>query len=131
MTSQPTSTTGSLSMVLPLPPNIANVGYSHWAPKHKAKVKYWDSLTAHMHARLIPSPPVNWPAKARVTMTFYLWGKQDRDNLYARTKWVCDWLAGKGYIAGDREDQIDLVVQQQTDRKHPRLKVEIEPVEAA
>lgn len=115
---------------MPLPLNIGNARL-HWRAKHREKQRYYDHLTMLMNARILPRPPQLWPKFARVEMVLYVWARLDRDNLYARVKWPCDWLAAHGYIAGDREDQIDLQVTQKVDRKHQRISVTIVPVDCS
>lgn len=126
MTSSSISGTG-LSMVVPLPLNLAN-SRLHWAVKQKKKREYWDHLTFLKQARIIPRPPLRWPSFARVEMVLYVAQRMDKGNAYNRVKWLEDWLAGHGYIAGDREDQIDLQVSQQVDRKNQRIQVCITPL---
>jgi Holliday junction resolvase RusA-like endonuclease len=118
-----------LTMVLPMPYNRGN-SRLHWRVAQKKKQAYYDELTVRMHAGMIPKPPKLWPAFAKVEMTLFVWAKMDRDNLYARCKFPCDWLVAHGYIAGDREDQIDLQVTQKIDRKHQRIQVSISPIDS-
>jgi len=115
-------------MVVPLPLNLAN-SRLHWAAKMRAKRAYWGALTARKQARIIPPPPRHWPPFARVEMTLYVAQRMDKGNAYNRVKWLEDWLAGHGYIAGDREDQIELVVSQKVDRKNQRVQLTITPIE--
>lgn len=114
-----------MHLTLPLPRNTANGAHGHWAVRHRQKRVYWDTLSTLMYAREIPKPPAEWPAFATVTVTLHVFNRMDHDNAHRRLKWVLDWLRGHGYIAGDREDQIELVVRQQIDRKKPRLEIEI------
>lgn len=118
----------SVQMVIPLPLNLAN-SRLHWAEKMRKKRAYWDELTIRKQAKIIPPPPVRWPTFARVEMVLYVARLMDKGNAYNRVKWVEDWLAGHGYIAGDREDQIDLQVSQKVDRKNTRIHVVITPIE--
>jgi len=124
--SLPHLTTG---FVVPVPLNLAN-SRMHWAKAHRQKRKYWDVMTLYKNCKAIPAAPLVPPELAIVRMKFFLWAKNDTDNLYNRAKWPLDWLVGWGYIAGDRDDQIRLEISQEVDRKFPRLRIEIEPVEA-
>jgi Holliday junction resolvase RusA-like endonuclease len=117
-----------LTLVLPLPLNIAN-SRLHWAAKLKKKKEYWARLETRRDARLIPWPPLASPSKASVQIVMHVGARMDRDNLYARCKWPLDWLKGWGYIAGDREDQVELVVTQKVDRKNQRMQVTITAME--
>jgi hypothetical protein len=120
----------ALTLVLPLPLNIAN-SRLHWAVKNKKKQRYFEELSLRKDARLIPRPTYSYPRRVRVDVTLFVWSKLDRDNAYSRCKWPLDWLVGNGYLAEDCEDRIELVVTQKVDRKNQRMQVTITPMEAA
>jgi Holliday junction resolvase RusA-like endonuclease len=127
---QASNTEQALTLVLPLPLNLANSRMHHMV-KHRKKVAYWEALDLRKSARMIPRPPLIPPSFAKVDIVLYVWAKCDKGNAYNRVKWVEDWLTSRGYISGDREDQIELVVTQKVDRKNQRMQVTITPMEDA
>jgi Holliday junction resolvase RusA-like endonuclease len=118
----------ALTLVLPLPLNLAN-SRLHWAARLREKRAYWERLNVRRDAKLIAWPPHAIPPKASVEIVMYVGARMDRDNLYARVKWPLDWLVSWGYVSGDREDQIELVVTQKVDRKNQRMSVTITAME--
>jgi Holliday junction resolvase RusA-like endonuclease len=120
----------ALTLVLPLPLNLGN-SRLHYMAKHRKKEAYWEQLDLRKSARMIPGPPLTPPSRAAVDICLYVWTKNDPDNKYSRVKFALDWLRTRGYIAGDREDQIELVVTQKVDRKNQRMQVTITPIDCA
>lgn len=94
-----------LTLVLPMPPNLANARM-HWRVKNKERRAYLDLLTNLFMARQIPDPPAKPFFPAYVTATFYVGARHDTDNLFARAKWPIDWLVRNGYLVDDRDDRL-------------------------
>ncbi|MDB4893127.1 MAG: hypothetical protein JWL61_4982 [Gemmatimonadetes bacterium] len=97
-----------LTLVLPMPDNIANGAHGHWRTKHAAKVTYWKALDAiQIHGTIgpwiVPSPPRTPFAKATLSSVMHLGGAMDDSNAMRRHKWVEDWLKTRGYIVDDRK----------------------------
>ena len=104
-----------LVLWLPMPYN-RNRGWSHRAQETKLKKAYWAELNQRMDSGYyIPRPPSTPPVRAKVLALFHVRDagrRMDRDNLYSRFKRIGDWLVAHGYLAGDREDQCELVCAQ-------------------
>lgn len=113
-----------MKLTLPLPPNIANGRY-HWAQKHRLKKKFYQRCD--QMSLLVPRS--EWPdephQKADVRVKLCTWGPMDRDNQFARCKWVLDWLVTRGVIQDDASRFIDLTVTNEVDRKDRRTEVEV------
>lgn len=90
----------TLTFRLPMPPNLANARM-HWRARHAAKVAYWRHLDLLLAGRILPQPPDVPLARATITATLTLHNPMDDDNAMARAKWAQDWLASRGYVAGD------------------------------
>lgn len=110
----------SLSLTLPLPPNMAN-GRMHWAEKSRRQKDYrleCDTMTG-------PLPSIG--VRVRLDATMYLWSLMDEDNLIARLKWVQDWLVWADVIPDDSSEYLTLgKVGQAIDRKRQRVEITLE-----
>ncbi len=117
-----------LFLALPLPPNIAN-GRMHWRVKLNAKKAYWETLDMMRTLRQIPRPPAKPPARARITVTLYLYSAMDDDNAMSRFKYAGDWLVGNGYLPGDSRKELTWagLPDQHIDRKNQRMEITITP----
>ena len=105
-----------LSLILPMPSNIANGAHGHYYGRHRAKLAYWESLDviSHWCGRPgkwkvidvefdIPAPPPTPFAKASIRSRMYLGNAMDDSNAMRRHKWIEDWLKTRGYIVDDRK----------------------------
>jgi hypothetical protein len=100
----------TLTLVVPMPPNIANGSHGHWRARHREKKEYWDALDVYAsvlaagHPRyVIPPPPPQPFPKATIRSVMYLGAAMDDSNAMRRHKWVEDWLTTRGYIVDDRK----------------------------
>lgn len=114
---------------MPLAQNRANARQS-WQAALRAKKAHWKECDAWLHAGCFPRPPKTPPAKARISVTLYLWSFMDADNCMGRVKHTVDWLVGWGYLAGDSPKHVEWtgVPEQVVDRKNPRCVITIEPL---
>lgn len=120
----------SLTLTLPMPPNLAN-SRMHWRVKHKKRKAYFDHLTLLMKARGIPFPPHAPPPRVSLDSTLYLWAHMDDDNALARIKWAADWLRVNRYIVDDKRPHCAFTIPTQViDRTDPRLVITIRPLAA-
>jgi hypothetical protein len=106
---------GTLTLTLPMPPNISNGSHGHWRKRHGEKKAYWHHLDlvrqlyqSHILDRTkspfaIPWPPDEPYPRATIRSTMYLGAAMDQSNSMRRHKWVEDWLVTRGYIADDRK----------------------------
>jgi hypothetical protein len=101
---------GTLTLTLPMPPNISNGSHGHWRTRHREKVRYWDVLDGIAALKpgswmgcVIPDPPGEPYPRATIRSTMYLGAAMDQSNSMRRHKWVEDWLVTRGYIADDRK----------------------------
>jgi len=120
-----------MKIILPLPPNLANSKFKHWAAKKQAKDAYVRTVVAvsqnaKMHT-LTPwfvVPRYQYPVT--VKYHFGLWNKSDEDNLIARGKWALDAIVTNGILIDDSPDYVQIArPTQEIDRKWQRLEVEI------
>lgn len=44
--------------------------------------------------------------RARIRATYYLGARMDTGNAMNRAKWCEDWLVERGFIVGDKSDQL-------------------------
>jgi hypothetical protein len=102
----------SLTLVVPMPPNIGNGSHGHWSSRYREKNAYWRVLDLLTGKRgligrerffSIPRPPQQPFAKASIRSTMYLGGAMDDSNAMRRHKWVEDWLVTRGYLVDDRK----------------------------
>lgn len=129
----------TLTLWLPMPPNLGNTTFGHWASKAKARRAYMGECYLRCAAQRVRVPhgsePPIVPARARVVIDFRLSSpryRMDRDNKYARAKFPLDFLTRCGLIADDDDDHCDLTVTQSPrDGTEPELcsvKVTITPL---
>jgi hypothetical protein len=119
---------GTLTLTLPMPPNIAN-GRMHWRVKHQKRRDYIDACDMRVKAKLAPHPP--WKPLLRVTLnaTLYCWSLNDDDNALARIKWAADWLKTRGYLVADKRPHCRFTIPEQViDRANQRLVLTITPL---
>lgn len=111
-----------MKFVLPLPPNIANTSFGHWATKNRKRANYMLACTCADSRR--PKEPI---APAVVHAKLYLYNLMDEDNLTARLKWTLDWLVERQILLDDHPDCLTLGdVSQEIDRRHQRVEVRVE-----
>ena len=114
-----------MKLKLPLPINLANARL-HWRTKHKKKKAYWEHLDILVTLKRLPQPPETPYQSADLVFRWYVYNKLDPDNLHARKKWILDWLVTRGYLAGDKEENVTLIdLPQHIDRKCPCVHIEI------
>jgi hypothetical protein len=82
----------SLTLVLPLPPNVLNARM-HWRTKLNAKKDYFTQLDWLQDLGSIPEPPRVPFTKATITARMVVGAEHDDDNAMARAyKLPLDWL---------------------------------------
>ena len=117
------------TVTLPLPPNLANCRM-HWRTKDRKQGLYrTEALVWRVNAgRVRPSRPLT---HASLSATLYVFSRMDYDNLVGRLKWAVDFLKQDGWIVDDSPAVLETpwLVQQEIDRKRPRVVVTLEPVE--
>jgi hypothetical protein len=93
----------SITITVPLPPNLANARMHHMT-KHRAMKRYFKQLDARQNGGLIPPPPAQpWPSVV-ITAEMRLAGRMDDENAkYRCYKWPCDWLKTRGYLVDDKQ----------------------------
>jgi hypothetical protein len=99
--------TAPLVFTLPLPVNLANTSFGHWAVKHKARKAYWESLDVGVTFKRLPCAPQRPYSRARLDVAMYHTHDTDRDNREARLKWVLDWLTSRGYLVDDADAHLE------------------------
>lgn len=87
---------------MPLPPNLGNKNFAHWAMRTKAKNRYLKELDERVTVRWMPRAPAQPFAKAVLRVEMHVAGVMDRDNAEARLKFPIDWLKTRRYIVDDR-----------------------------
>ena len=91
-----------LVFVLPLPANMANARFGHWAKKHRAMKDYWGVLDALLITKRLPRRPATPLARATLEIEMHHNRVMDQDGAEARVKWPIDWLVSRGYLVDDR-----------------------------
>jgi hypothetical protein len=91
----------TLSITVPMPPNIANGSHGHWAVRDKQRKAYLKALDMWQLVKRIPPPPKQPLQRVSVDSVMHLSRAMDQDNAMRRHKWVMDWLTTRGYIADD------------------------------
>jgi hypothetical protein len=91
--------TAPLVFTLPLPVNLANTSFGHWAMKHRKRKEYWEALDVGVLFKPFP--------RARLDVVMYHTHDTDRDNREARLKWVLDWLTSRGYLVDDADAHLE------------------------
>lgn len=115
-----------MKLVLPLPPNLANARL-HWAQKLRVKKRYYRDADERQLVGLVPPPPPEPMRSAVVSVHLHVHNRLDKDNLYARLKYLLDWLVTRGYLANDDPDTIrDLMVRQSIERSDKRAEVTLQ-----
>lgn len=96
-----TASSREVTLVLPLPPNLAN-SRMHWRVKEKHRKEYDFACTIASARRSFPDLPATpWPsATVRAVLTMY--AAMDDDNAMARCKWALDWCVRRGYLLDDK-----------------------------
>ena len=118
----------TLRFDLPLPPQRGNARDAHWAGRYRSRKAYWKHLDMLVLVKRLPRPPAEpWPA-AIMTLHFRVWNTHDTDNLVSRVKDCADWLVSRGYVAGDRPEQLRYraMPTQAIDRRNPGLELTLE-----
>lgn len=121
---------------LPLPDNRANARFGHWANEYKAQQRYYAECDTRRAMQRVRPSAAGPPARARVAIEFRRASAahfNDHDNLHARCKWICDYLAGAGLIRSDAPDALALhVTQDLRDGTEPAMcsvRVTVTPLE--
>ena len=119
------------TVTLPLPPNLAN-GRMHWRTKDRKQGLYRTEALVWLvwgvnAGRVRPRRPLT---RASLSATLYVFSRMDYDNLVGRLKWTVDFLVQDGWIVDDSPAVLEepWLVQQEIDRKWPRVVVTLEPV---
>ena len=117
----------TLRFDLPLPPNKANER-GHWAVRYKRRNTYWKHLDMLVTIKRNPPPPTTPWTAADATVRFRLFNTMDRDNLTGRCKEIFDWLVSRGYVVGDRPEQMRFKIEptQAIDRRNPGVELVLE-----
>ena len=119
---------GTLTLTLPLPPNMAN-GRMHWRTKHRARTDYMRDCDTFQMLGHAPPPPFAPLSGVELSATLYVWATHDDDNALARTKWAADWLKTRGYIVDDKRPHCRFTIPEQViDRAHQRLVLTLTPL---
>ena len=93
----------TLTLVVPMPPNISNGSHGHWQARHQGKKRYWAVLDSLQARGAVPPPPPRPMKKATLHSRMYLGNAMDDSNAMRRHKWVEDWLVTRGYLVDDRK----------------------------
>ena len=113
-----------MKLVLPLPPNVANTSFGHWAVKLRRKRAYDREVQVALQNQRARWRGRTWPSPVRITATLYTYNRMDVDNLYARLKWAIDCLVRAGLLVDDNPAGVTLQATQQIDRKRQRLELD-------
>lgn len=119
----------TLTLVLPLPPNMAN-GRDHWAKKNKRRKWFNADCDIRALTGQLPDPPKAPFQRATIRATLYVWDLMDHDNAMARMKYAVDWLVSRGYLVDDSPAHLtwEGLPEQVIDRKHRKLVLTLTPV---
>lgn len=97
----------TLTLKLPLPPNIANKRM-HWRVKYNKQQEYYAACDHRQRVGLIPPPPERPFSRARIHVVLELARMMDTGNAMHRAeKWPCDWLKTRGYIVDDSPTHLE------------------------
>lgn len=122
----------SLTVVLPLPINIAN-GRMHWRAKDVARGKYMECCRLAYHAQpslqVMASMLKLYPAAgASLKFALHLGRQMDHDNALARCKWPVDFLVAQGLLQDDSPKHCAMSIPEQVvtrDKSKHRLEITI------
>ena len=99
---------GPITLVLPLPPNMAN-GRFHWRTKDRLRKVYCAEADRRQAAGLLPKPPAKPLERVTLDVVMHLASRMDHDNAAARCKFAVDWLKTRGYIVDDSPKHLSWV----------------------
>lgn len=129
----------SITITVPkIPPSQNQLMRMHWAKRKREQIYWQEWLCAGMSdaekdgqgelVRAIRSS-VLAQKRIRMTITVHHSRKDDRDNLWARAKLICDaanYKRGAGMIWDDNEKHLELTVKQEkTTRKDAHTVIEV------
>lgn len=116
-----------LTVVLPLPPNLAN-SRMHWRVKNKARRHYLGYCELWVASNRQWTPRIDASAKRQVAFTVYLGARMDHDNALSRMKWPLDFLVSRGYLVDDSPQYCDMSIPEQVitrDKSKQRVEITI------
>lgn len=107
---------------VPLPPNLGNARM-HWRVRHNQKKEYWQTLDGLQLVGQLPNPPQAPWTQALAAVRVFGYNYQDESNVFARLKFLEDWLVTRGYIIDDNRKVLSYtgIPSQTIDRKNPRI----------
>lgn len=121
----------SITIVLPLPPNLNNLRL-HWRTRLKAKKDYMYMCELGACQFLAP---VSWPVapeKVQISAHFVLGGRSDIDNLFGRLKFPLDFLVRSHILKDDGPKHLEWVgipTQEVTHKKPYSLTLTLTPID--
>lgn len=109
----------SLTVVLPLPPNMAN-SRMHWRVKERKRKDYFASCALRWYAQASGGPlsrsrarMSQEPRKAHLAFEMIVGNEMDEDNALARCKWAVDFLVREGILYGDKPKDCAMSIPKQ------------------
>ena len=128
----PLCTACTLTLTVPMPPNIANARWPHWGTKQSAW-RSWRNRALVLEPWLVGRRPQLPLERARLEATLILSQQMDEDNAVARLKWALDLLVERGWLVDDAPTHLDLApVRQLVDRHQvPRVLLTLTDLAAA
>lgn len=93
--------------------------------EYRQDKQYWSGLI-QLVVNLCRDKPSEPYKKATVTITYYFKDKRRRDPDNYCGKMILDGLTAAGVIADDSFKNITLTLRGETDKKQPRVEVEVE-----
>lgn len=123
--------TESITIVLPLPPNLSNSRW-HWRTRLKAKKDYMYMCTLGASQYLSKIPWYVAPEKVQINAHFVLGGRSDIDNLFARLKFPLDFLVLSHIVKDDSPKHLEWVgipTQEVTRKKPYSLTLTLTPID--
>lgn len=121
------------TIVVPLPPNMLNGGFSraHWMEKSALKNQYAGFLEALRSARMMPEPPSSPPAKVLLEVHLFVRSEMDDEGAMARCKWPIDLFCRAGYMTDDDRAHMTRGMPQQTVTQKEPQRIEFQITEIA
>lgn len=107
----------TLTVVLPLPPNLAN-WRAHWAKKVRVHNEWKERAIAESR-ELRGRRPRRPFERVTVSAVLYVGCRMDDDNAVSRLKWCLDLLKERGLIVDDKRPHLELegIPEQRTGSK--------------
>lgn len=123
--------TGSITIVLPLPPNLSNSRF-HWRTRLKAKKDYLSMCELEASQFLVRVPWHVAPEKVQISAHFILGGRSDIDNLFGRLKFPLDFLVRSHILKDDSPKHLEwasIPTQEVTRKKPYSLTLTLTPID--